>query len=95
MAAHLVALQALDRGRAADAARSRLSDALGCPIPAPDATGIIEIEITADDFEAALARVWDGVASAGADDHLAFAEHPDVPEHWRRRHGDRPPQGSA
>ena len=27
----------------------------------------------------------DAVAAAGADDHIAFLEHPSLPEHWRRR----------
>ena len=26
-----------------------------------------------------------GVAAAGADDHVAFLEHPALPEHWRHR----------
>ena len=87
MAEHAVALQCLDRGVACERARERLADALGTDVPDPDDVGIIEVRVEADDFEAALSRTWDAVAAAGADDHLAFAEHPDVPEHWRHRDG--------
>jgi hypothetical protein len=48
-------------------------------------TGIFEIALEAADREAALGRIWDAVAAAGADDHIAFAEHSDRPEHWRDR----------
>jgi len=81
-----VAMHMLDRGVHADEARSRLADALGdARIDEPDETGLFEIELEAEDQEAALQRVWDAVAAAGADDHVAFAEHPDLPEHWRIR----------
>jgi hypothetical protein len=32
-----------------------------------------------------LQRVWDAVAASGTDDHIAFLEHPDLPEHWLHR----------
>jgi hypothetical protein len=35
--------------------------------------------------EQALQRVWDAIAAAGADDHIVFAEHPELPEHRRVR----------
>ena len=89
MPEHAVALQCLDRGTYCQNARQRLSDALGVPVPDPDDVGIVEVRIEADDFDAALARAWNAMAEAGADDHLAFAEHPDVPQHWR--HGDGHP----
>ena len=85
MATHAVALQCLDRGKACHTARAKLADALGAEVPDPDETGVIEVHVEAEDFDAALARAWDAMAAAGADDHLAFAEHPDIPEHWRRR----------
>jgi hypothetical protein len=94
MAEHAVALQCLDRGVACERARERLADALGSAVPDPDSTGILEVRVDADDFEGALSRVWDAMAAAGADDHLAFAEHPDVPEHWRRKDGSGDPPGS-
>jgi hypothetical protein len=97
MAQHTVALQALDRGPDADAALGRLADALGlAQAPAPDETGVIvEVPVEAEDFEGALQKVWDAIAAAGADDHVAFAEHPDIPEHWRRRGVDGEPGALA
>jgi hypothetical protein len=49
----------------------------------PDAVGVFEITIQADDHEHALSRVWDAIAASGSDDHIVFLEHPDLPEHWR------------
>lgn len=54
----------------------------------PDATGIFEIAVDADDWEAAMDRVWNAVAATGADEHVTFAEHSDVPGHWRARDSD-------
>ena len=89
MAEHKVALQCLDRGVRCEQARRNLTDALGGgDVPEHDEGGIFEVAVEADDFEAALARVWDAVATSGSDDHVAFAEHPDIPEHWRRRDSD-------
>ena len=51
----------------------------------PDELGVFEIRLEAEDRERALNRVWDAVAAAGADDHMVFLEHPDLPEHWRAR----------
>ncbi len=36
-------------------------------------------------FDDALTEVWNAIAAAGADDALAFAEHPNLPEHWRAK----------
>lgn len=58
-------------------------------ITEPDEVGVFEIVLDAGDEEAALVRVWDAVAAAGVDDHVAFLEHADLPEHWRHR--ARPP----
>jgi hypothetical protein len=67
-------------------ARAQLRAALpGAEITEPDDVGVFEIALESDDLEAALLRVWDAVAAAGADDHIAFLEHPDLPEHWRHR----------
>jgi hypothetical protein len=69
----------------------RLRDVLGAAaVTEPDETGFFEADVEAPSFEAALERVWDAVAAAGADDHVFFAEHPDIPEHWRHRVGARP-----
>jgi hypothetical protein len=59
----------------------------GSRISGPDDQGFVEVELDAGDQEDALQQVWDGIAAAGADDHLVIAEHPDLPEHWRRRAG--------
>ncbi len=85
MAEHVVALQVIGRGdpsRALDAVGAALEDA---EVGEPDATGIVEVEVEAGDVEDALTQVWNAIAAAGADDELAFAEHPDIPEHWRER----------
>jgi hypothetical protein len=50
----------------------------------PD-TGFFDVTVEAEGFDAALDRAWDAVAAAGADDHVAFAEHPDLPDHFRVR----------
>ncbi len=85
MAEHVVALQVLGRGDAAgalDGLRGALEDA---EVGEADATGIVEVTVEAGDVEDALTQVWNAIAAAGADDELAFAEHPDLPEHWRER----------
>jgi hypothetical protein len=67
-------------------AREELAAALpGVSVGAPDEEGVFEISLDAEDQEAALGRVWDAVAASGTDDHIAFFEHPDLPEHWRHR----------
>jgi hypothetical protein len=67
-------------------AREQLAAALtGAQVDPPDDVGVFEIELEAEDFEGALTRVWDAVAASGTDDHIAFLEHPDLPEHWRPR----------
>ena len=86
MAEHTVALQAIEpRGAGTASALEQLGEALGQDLGEVDDTGILEIRVEADDFEGALTRVWNAIAAAGADDGFAFAEHPDVPEHWRPR----------
>ena len=81
-----IGMLVLDRGVAAKDARRRLAAALpGAEISEPDEVGVFEVTLDADSQEDALQRVWDGVAAAGADDHVAFLEHPALPEHWRHR----------
>lgn len=81
-----IGLLVLDRGVAAKDARRQLAAALpGAVISEPDEVGVFEVTLDADSQEDALQRVWDGVAAAGADDHVAFLEHPALPEHWRHR----------
>jgi hypothetical protein len=88
---HRVALHAPHPGPLARDAAQRLAGVLG-----PDSTmgdfdevGILEIELPAESREEALKRAFDAMALAGADDELTFAEHPDIPEHWRRRTEER------
>jgi hypothetical protein len=86
MAEHTVGLYMIDRGERAEQARAALADALGgARLSEPDGTGAFEATLEAGDQEAALGRVWDAIAAAGADDHVAILEHPDLPEHWRAR----------
>ena len=81
-----IGMLVLDRGVAAKDARGRLAAALpGAEISEPDEVGVFEVTLDAESQEDALQRVWDGVAAAGADDHVAFLEHPALPEHWRHR----------
>lgn len=70
------------------AARNQLATALpGADISEPDDVGVFVVSLEADDLEQALQKVWDAVAESGADDHIVFLEHPDLPEHWRLRSG--------
>jgi hypothetical protein len=68
-------------------ARAELIAALpdGAEADAPDELGVFDIHIDADDLEGALHLIWNAVAASGSDDHIAFLEHPDLPEHWRHR----------
>jgi hypothetical protein len=76
----------LDRGAKSDEARAKFVAALdGAAASEPDETGTFEVSIQCDSQDAALNRVWDAVAASGADDHIAFLEHPALPEHWRHR----------
>jgi hypothetical protein len=72
-------------GRHGEEVRGRFLEALGNP-PAttPDDTGTFEVTVEADKVDDALLKAWDAIAAAGADDHLVFLEHPDVPDHWRQ-----------
>ena len=90
MPAFKVALELLGhRGVPADAAYQRLCDVLGADaLGDMDSEGFVEVTVDdVQDFDEALARVWNAMATAGADDHFVFAEHPDIPDHWRRRGG--------
>jgi hypothetical protein len=83
-----VALETLGpQGVGTVAAYERLGEALGPgALGDIDEAGIVEVTIKdARDFEDALDRVWNAIATAGADDAFVFAEHPDLPDHWRRK----------
>lgn len=74
------------RSERAERARADLSRALpDADVGEPDSTGTPEIAVDAADHGAALERIWNAVATAGADAHIVFAEHPDLPQHWRTR----------
>ncbi len=95
MSEHCVALQVYHPAGAAKAPQ-HLAEALpDAEVSGPDGDGIIEVRLAAPDFEEALHLVWNGIAAAGCDDHIAFAEHPDIPEHWRRPGFDGPPGALA
>jgi hypothetical protein len=90
MARETVALYHLHHGtgRAVQEHLDALGEVLGgARVDGPDEDGFVEVELDASDYEDALDKVWNGVAAAGADDHLVIAEHPDLPEHWRERAG--------
>ena len=76
----------LDRGAKCDEAMSRFVAALdGATATEPDETGAFEVSLACGSQDEALNRVWDAVAASGADDHIAFLEHPSLPDHWRHR----------
>ncbi|MEA2382684.1 MAG: hypothetical protein QOH72_2655 [Solirubrobacteraceae bacterium] len=76
----------LDRGALADDAYQRFVAALkDATATEPDELGVFEVSVACDSQDAALDHVWDAVAASGADDHIAFLEHPALPEHWRPR----------
>ena len=70
-------------------AREQLADALPdeAEVGESDEIGVFEVAVDAEDLEEALQTLWDAVAASGADDHIVFLEHPDLPEHWRHRSG--------
>jgi hypothetical protein len=84
MSEHNVALREEMGGPHGEEVRNALLDALGDP-PAtePDETGTFEVTVEADSVDDALLAVWNAIAAAGADDHILFIEHPNVPGHWR------------
>jgi hypothetical protein len=65
--------------------RAALLRALGDP-PAtpPDDAGTFDVTVEANSIDDALLKVWNAMAASGADDHILFIEHPNLPEHWRR-----------
>lgn len=90
MAIESVAMLRLGQGARADEAVAELATALpDAEVGEPDELGVFEIELEAADQEDALRQVRDAVAATGADEHIVFMEHPDLPEHWRAR-ADQP-----
>jgi hypothetical protein len=88
---HIISMLMLHAGTPRDQeARQQLAEALSdAGVGAPDAVGVFEVTIEAEDLEHALTRVWDAVAASGTDDHIVFLEHPELPEHWKPRSARR------
>ena len=87
MSAQVVTLVVDEPGELANEAFERLKQQLPdarVENPEPD-TGVFDVSFDAESREAALQRVLDALAAAGADDEIVFLEHPDVPGHWRSR----------
>jgi hypothetical protein len=84
---HRVALHEPHRSPRAEKAKAALCGCLpdNAVVSDTDETGTFEVEIDAEDREDALHTVWNAMASCGGDDMLIFAEHADVPEHWKAR----------
>jgi hypothetical protein len=84
---HRVALHEPHRSPRAEKAKAALAASLpdDAAVSDTDETGTFEVELDADDQEQALSIVWDAMAACGGDDQLIFAEHPDLPGHWRPR----------
>ncbi|HEX6457794.1 MAG TPA: hypothetical protein VF032_02660 [Thermoleophilaceae bacterium] len=87
MSDQVVTLVVDQPGADADAAYERLAKQLkDARVGRPEAdTGVFDVTVDADDREAALNKVWNALAAAGADDEILFLEHPDIPQHWRSR----------
>ncbi len=84
---HVVSLHLFDHPHAAQDAIAGLAKHLpGAEFSElePD-TGFFDAIVEAPDREAAIERVWNALGIAGADDQIALAEHPDIPEHWRTK----------
>jgi hypothetical protein len=77
----------LHEGTPADQeARAALAEVLpDAEVGEADDVGVFEVALEADDQEDALTQVWDAIAESGSDDHIAFLEHPELPEHWQHR----------
>ncbi|MBB4664902.1 hypothetical protein [Conexibacter arvalis] len=88
---HTIGLMAVDRGAAA---RDHLADLRrlladgGARAGEPDQLGVFVARVPAASRADALRVVYDAIAAVGADDHVAFIDHPEVPRHWRRWHVD-------
>jgi hypothetical protein len=95
MARHAVALTVLPDAMKVRESWERLAGVVDELTPIDETTGLLEARVEAGDFEGALQKVWDAIAAAGVDDDFAFAEHPSIPGHWRRRGVDGPPGALA
>jgi hypothetical protein len=81
---HAVALTVIGaRAPGEQAARDLAAVIPGARVDGPDDVGIVTLHVEAADREDALRKVWDAVAASGVDEHLAFAEHAEIPRHWQ------------
>jgi hypothetical protein len=80
-----IGLVILDHGVHEREAVDRLREQLGGELTDPDDCGVMEASVECEDQEEGLHHVWNAIAAAGADDHVCFLEHPDLPEHWKRK----------
>ena len=73
-----ILMERLNRGPRTEEALARLAQQLSGAVftEVDEATGVFEIALEAPDHEAAVRRVIDAMAAAGADDHLLVAENP-------------------
>lgn len=82
---HKVAVLQQIRGPRGEQARRDLAGVLDDgSVGELDEYGIFEVEVGADTWDDALLKAIDAVAKIGGDEELLIAEHPNVPEHWRR-----------
>lgn len=81
-----VLLERADRGLRGDEAMARLAEQLSGAVftTIDESTGVVEVALEAPGHEAAVRRVIDAVAAAGADDHVFIAEHSGERQHWKK-----------
>jgi hypothetical protein len=86
-----VGLIQVDAGSASHTDLAELRQVLadrGAEASRPDPVGVFVARVPAASRADALQLVFDAIAASGADDHVAFLEHPEIPRHWRRWHVD-------
>jgi hypothetical protein len=60
----------------------------------PDEANVFEVELEAEDLEAALQSISIAIGVSGTNDHILFLEDPELPEEWRP-HAGKPRAKSA
>ena len=97
MRRQLVTLHAKVDGHHLDAARQALAQELrpGGTVGAPDEGGMLEVELSAESREQALAAVRDAIAAAGVEEQFTFPTTTGTgyPQPWRRVPADEPAPG--
>ncbi len=74
MERQLITLYALDRGRAHESLPDLARALEGGSVGALDSAGMVEVELSADSRDDALARVRDAIAAIGAEERFTFPE---------------------